>query len=203
MVQRIRAAELFLTLSSALWSAPAFAQSNAAQMTLTVAAGRPLDILLDQRVVIKTVGQPVTGTLVQPLYAYDRVVVPAGTRVIGHVEAFRRFSGMLSTATPQCTASGYLRARTGGMQKAAKLDEITARTGGVAYYPSDVDQIDAAALTIARQIRQQYTIGYTPTNAALDGTYRAIEVRAISRNRSERLRVRTRAGYRPEAASSR
>jgi len=84
-----------------------------------------------------------------------------------------------------------------------ELDEITARTGGVAYYPSDVDQIDAAALTIARQIRQQYTIGYTPTNAALDGTYRAIEVRAISRNRSERLRVRTRAGYRAEAASSR
>ena len=102
MVRRIRAAELFLTLSSALWSAAAFAQSDAPQMTLTVAAGRPLDILLDQRVVIKTVGQPVTGTLVQPLYAYDRVVVPAGTRVIGHVEAldppskFVRVRAMLS-----------------------------------------------------------------------------------------------------------
>ena len=83
-----------------------------------------------------------------------------------------------------------------------ELDEITSRTGGVAYYPPDVDHIDAAAVAIARQIRQQYTIGYTPTNAALDGTYRAIEVKATARNRSERLTVRTRAGYRAERASS-
>ena len=84
-----------------------------------------------------------------------------------------------------------------------ELDEITSRTGGVAYYPPDVDHIDAAAVAIARQIRQQYTIGYTPTNAALDGTYHAIEVKATARNRSERLTVRTRAGYRAERASQR
>ena len=80
-------AELVAALLCASWSAPALAQSDAPQMTLTVAAGRPLDILLDQRVVIKSVGQPIDGVLVQSLYAYDRVVVPAGTRVHGHVEA--------------------------------------------------------------------------------------------------------------------
>ena len=84
-----------------------------------------------------------------------------------------------------------------------ELDEITSRTGGVAYYPPDVDHIEAAAVAIARQIRQQYTIGYTPTNPALDGTYRAIDVKATAPNRSERLTVRTRAGYRAERASQR
>jgi VWFA-related protein len=82
-----------------------------------------------------------------------------------------------------------------------ELDEITARTGGIAYYPPDIDHIEAAAIGIARQIRQQYTIGYTPANAALDGTYRKIEVKAAARNRAERLTVRTRAGYRAERIS--
>jgi Ca-activated chloride channel homolog len=79
-----------------------------------------------------------------------------------------------------------------------ELDEITARTGGTAYYPPDVEHVEAAAVAIARQIRQQYTIGYSPGNPALDGTYRAIEVKATPRNGSERLTVRTRAGYRAE-----
>jgi VWFA-related protein len=82
-----------------------------------------------------------------------------------------------------------------------ELDEIASRTGGIAYYPTDADHIDGAAVAIARQIRQQYTIGYTPTNAALDGTYRTIEVKATARSQSERLMVRTRAGYRAERAS--
>ena len=87
MLQRIRAAELVVALFCASWSTPAIAQYDAPQVTLTVAAGRPLDILLDHRVVITSVGQAVDGVLVQPLYAYDRIVVPAGTKVHGHVEA--------------------------------------------------------------------------------------------------------------------
>jgi VWFA-related protein len=79
-----------------------------------------------------------------------------------------------------------------------ELEEITGRTGGTAYFPSDSDHVGTAAVDIARQIRQQYTIGYTPTDAALDGTYRAIEVHATSPTRSERLTVRTRSGYRAE-----
>ena len=31
------------------------------------------------------VGQTISGTLVEPLYAYDRVVLPAGTPVVGHL----------------------------------------------------------------------------------------------------------------------
>lgn len=73
-----------------------------------------------------------------------------------------------------------------------ELDQLTDRTGGMAYYPADIDETGPVALEIARQIRNQYTIAYAPLNQALDGTYRAIRV-AVSG--SERLSVRTRAGY--------
>jgi len=46
-------------------------------------------------------------------------------------------------------------------------------------------------LTIAHDIRAQYTLAYTPTNQALDGTYRNVRVNVIGA-----LRARTRPGYR-------
>ena len=79
-----------------------------------------------------------------------------------------------------------------------ELEALTTRTGGVARYPMTVNQIEPAALDLAKQIRQQYTIGYTPTNQALDGTYRTIRVEARAERRSERLSVHTRPGYRAE-----
>ena len=73
------------------------------------------------------------------------------------------------------------------------LDELTERTGGLACFPSDVQQAGEAVLDLARQIRQRYTIGYVPVRQALDGSYRKLRVVAKGR---ERLVVRTRAGYR-------
>jgi VWFA-related protein len=89
---------------------------------------------------------------------------------------------------------------TSSKQGRHELDTLTARTGGVALYPSAADDIEPAALDLARQIRRQYTIGYTPTSPALDGTYRTIRVNATADGRSSRLSVRTRAGYRAEPA---
>jgi hypothetical protein len=53
---------------------------------LVVKPGRPLRVALDERVTIKRTGQPIAATIVEPVYAYDRIVVPAGTRVLGHVQ---------------------------------------------------------------------------------------------------------------------
>jgi Ca-activated chloride channel family protein len=74
-----------------------------------------------------------------------------------------------------------------------ELDQLADRTGGIAYYPAGGAEIDAIALEIARQIRNQYTIAYAPLNQALDGSYRAIRVVVSG---PERLSVKTRAGYR-------
>ena len=75
--------------STLLLACPSLAQSQSESpsVTLTVATGRQLDIVVDQRVVIKRVGQSIDGMIVQPVYAYDRLVIPAGTRVTGHVAA--------------------------------------------------------------------------------------------------------------------
>jgi hypothetical protein len=52
---------------------------------LVVQQGRPLRIALDGRIRLRGVGQIVSGTLIEPVYAYDRIVLPAGTKVLGHV----------------------------------------------------------------------------------------------------------------------
>jgi Ca-activated chloride channel family protein len=83
-----------------------------------------------------------------------------------------------------------------------ELNQLAERTGGLAYYPESIDQVDAVALELAHQIRNQYTIAYEPLNQALDGKYRSIRVSASGR---ERLTVRTRPGYRatpPEQRST-
>ena len=53
--------------------------------------------------------------------------------------------------------------------------------------------IGDVALDLARQIRTQYTLAYTPSNPALDGSFRKITVVAKGEGR---LDVRTRTGYR-------
>jgi Ca-activated chloride channel family protein len=73
-----------------------------------------------------------------------------------------------------------------------ELDHLTELTGGVAYYPASIDQIDSVVLEIARQIRNEYTIAYAPVNQAFDGTYRAIQLKVAGPDGSS---VRTRPGY--------
>jgi len=72
----------------ALSSGPSPTQTIA----LTVARNTPLQIALDREVRIRKAGQPIHGRLVQPIYAFDRLVVPAGTEVDGHIARIERLS---------------------------------------------------------------------------------------------------------------
>jgi hypothetical protein len=81
----------------------ATAQSTDDSVKLIVQQGRPLRVALTQRITVKEVGQRVTGTLVEPLYAYDRAVAPAGTRVLGHVA---RLEGVSRIARIRAMAAG-------------------------------------------------------------------------------------------------
>ena len=72
------------------------------------------------------------------------------------------------------------------------LNELTAATGGAAFYPKDVDEVQALAVEIAKDIRNQYTIAYTPSIQDLDGSYRQIKVTVAAPGRPT---VRTRSGY--------
>ncbi len=75
-------------------------------------------------------------------------------------------------------------------QARRELDALTRATGGRAFYLNNVGETDSAAQEIAREIRNQYTLAYSPTDEQLDGTYRKIQVQA-----SGGLTVRTRNGY--------
>jgi len=74
-----------------------------------------------------------------------------------------------------------------------ELTEMTERTGGRVYFPENVEQVEAVAVDIAHQIRNQYTIAYAPLNQALDGSFRSIRVSATG---GEHYTVHTRTGYR-------
>jgi len=57
---------------------------------LSVPTGTPLKVDLDQEVRVQKVGQPVHGKIVEPVYAFDKLVVPAGTEVVGKISAIDR-----------------------------------------------------------------------------------------------------------------
>ena len=54
-------------------------------VALTVAKGAPLQVALDEEIRVKKVGQPVHARVVEPVYAFDHVVVPVGSEIIGEV----------------------------------------------------------------------------------------------------------------------
>ena len=80
------------------------------------------------------------------------------------------------------------------------LDTLATATGGLSYYPKGVDDVGAFTVKVAHDIRNQYILGYTPTNTALDGSYRQIKVVVDAHNRPI---VRTRTGYYATAEAER
>jgi len=74
------------------------------------------------------------------------------------------------------------------------LRQLARATGGEAFLPRLLQDVVPICQQIARDIRNQYTVAYMPTNRKQDGTYRVIQVKAGAPGR-ERLNVRARAGY--------
>ncbi len=72
-----------------------------------------------------------------------------------------------------------------------RLQQMTELTGGQAFFPSKLEDLDATYEKVLDEIRAQYQLGYASTNKVADGGWRAVEVK-IKRND---LRVRTRKGY--------
>ncbi|HYL37251.1 MAG TPA: VWA domain-containing protein [Bryobacteraceae bacterium] len=72
------------------------------------------------------------------------------------------------------------------------LDSLSRESGGVAFYPKGVAEVDQIALQVAHEIRNQYTIAYSPIIQAMDGSFRQIKVTV---NGPGHPVVRTRTGY--------
>jgi len=54
-------------------------------ISLTVPKGTPLQVVLDKEVKIGKVGQPIHGRTAEPVYAFDKLVVPVGCEVTGKI----------------------------------------------------------------------------------------------------------------------
>jgi Ca-activated chloride channel family protein len=72
------------------------------------------------------------------------------------------------------------------------LERIAETTGGQAFFPSSVKELDVMYDKVVAEIRAQYTIGYVSTNERTDGAWRKVEVRLPV---GKDLRVRARKGY--------
>ncbi len=76
------------------------------------------------------------------------------------------------------------------------LEMLSAETGGMAFFPKSIDQVDQIAAEVARDIRTQYTLGYHSTKPSTVPGFRKIQVTAEEKGLGK-LTVRTRTGYFP------
>src|SRR5271170_411700 len=81
------------------------------------------------------------------------------------------------------------------------LETLAEQTGGAAYFPKSLKDVDAIAAEVAQDIRTQYTIAYHSTKSPTLGGYREIHVEAKAKSFG-RLSVRTRSGYYPRVIAA-
>src|SRR6202790_641599 len=74
------------------------------------------------------------------------------------------------------------------------LEIMTQRTGGLAFFPKTLDEVDEISRQVASDIRSQYAIGFKPTNPRGNGGFRQIRVEARAKGHGK-LMVRTKSGY--------
>ena len=76
------------------------------------------------------------------------------------------------------------------------LEMLSTETGGIAFFPKSIEQIDQIAAEVARDIRNQYTLGYRSTKPTTVAGFRRVQVNAEAKGLGK-LTVRTRTGYFP------
>ena len=75
-----------------------------------------------------------------------------------------------------------------------KLTQIAEVTGGQAFFPMTIKELDAVYDKVVAEIRAQYTLGYLSTNERTDGAWRKVEIK-VARKDGRDFRVRSRKGY--------
>jgi Ca-activated chloride channel homolog len=97
---------------------------------------------------------------------------------------------------------GLLYDDTGGGREARRakraLEMLSNETGGIAFFPKNLGQVDEIAGEVAKDIREQYTIGYHSTKPISQGGFRVVHVDAKAKGYNK-LIVRTKTGYYPNS----
>ncbi len=79
------------------------------------------------------------------------------------------------------------------------MEDMADVTGGKAFFPLTFQDLEQATSLIALELRQQYSLGYVPTNPERDGKWRKIAVRVLpqkeTKTRAQKVIVRAKDGY--------
>lgn len=91
---------------------------------------------------------------------------------------------------------GFLENQPGSVraEQRMRLTQLAGESGGEAFFPIEMKQIEQAYDRILSQIRAQYSVGYISTNTATDGSWRKVDVK-VRRANTKDLRVQSRKGY--------
>ena len=89
---------------------------------------------------------------------------------------------------------GFLEHSRGRIEERAHLMQIAEATGGQAFFPSTMKDIDASYDKVVAQIRAQYSLAYTSTNTKQDGAWRKVEIR-VTRPDLKGSKILARRGY--------
>jgi VWFA-related protein len=76
----------------------------------------------------------------------------------------------------------------------AQLTRIAETTGGQAFFPTAMKDVEAAYDKVVAQIRAQYSLGYVSTNPAFDGRWRRVQIRLVRPDLKD-ARIQSRRGY--------
>ena len=77
----------------------------------------------------------------------------------------------------------------------ALLQDLANLTGGRAFFPSSIQELDGICAAIGVDLKNQYVLGYLPSNRLADGKWRKIKVKINRRKREPSLSVRAKTGY--------
>jgi Ca-activated chloride channel family protein len=93
-------------------------------------------------------------------------------------------------------ALGYLQHQSGSGRNSAQMElqRFSSMTGGRAFFPSSVKELDSVYEKIQKEIASRYTLGYTSTDEAQDGSWRPVEIK-LKRPDLKGAKIRTRPGY--------
>lgn len=91
---------------------------------------------------------------------------------------------------------GYLQHQGSGKGEQQQiLTRFAATTGGQAFFPTSINELDKMYDNILREIAGRYSLGYVSSNAKMDGTWRDVKIRIVNKPELKDVKIRTRAGY--------
>ena len=103
---------------------------------------------------------------------------------------------LLKSSDVTLYAIGYLEHQSSGarIQSQSQLQRMAAVTGGQAFFPTNIKELDRIYEKIQREIAARYSLGYVSSDTRKDGAWRKVEIK-LKRSDLKGAKLRTRSGY--------